>query len=715
MADFVSIRCPHCRVTMKLKSRKPLGKRVPCPRCQEPFVAKALPEPEDEFDDFGFDDDFGGGGGASGFDDLFGAEQAPPLAAAGRPKKKPRKKSGPPPWLQPALIGGGGLLALLLLAGGAFLAVKAFRSGDAADLAAYVPADADFFAVARIDKMRESPMLKELFDNPIAQNGFANDDMRKMGIKSIDDVRTIAIAGSLDAFAGGGAMPFASPEGFVIMIQTNSGMNIGALKRGGERNSHNGTTYYIDKQAVAGTRWAWISPNRKTVVAAPAGTLKKVIDQSKKGKREDLAFVDFEQHVVFAYAPGSGSIVPAEAKGQSAGAPPSLQKIATSVENDVKAGAVGLTFKDGVDVKLQGSCRDSEAAERLKTGLDEAIAEGKNNNLLGPAALFMPADATKLIKDVMESVAVTKDGSSVSLTASIPESATSSLQSLAMGGNPFKGFGGGANAGRNRTPGNFGRPDMQPPEIGSPPATPTGFGPGAAPQSGHGSQFPGPGATPPGIPADMPTGPPGFPGDMPPGSPPGPVAGHQPPGPGSPTRGGATITFQMLGFSGAGDAASAAAQAVRRTPGYATASVQVDDSNQQIVVSNVPGGFINTAPLKAALVRAGFQIGSTSLNTRGSASRPPNVPRSSPARGTRVTAYSIELRAFNGRGDAAAAARQALANVRGIDADRTEVMPDGRQVKIYSEPGQFLSLASATANLRNAGFRPGGFRRISAD
>jgi endogenous inhibitor of DNA gyrase (YacG/DUF329 family) len=56
MPSLISIQCPHCLQTLKLKSRKPLGRKVPCPKCKTPFV---LEEPETEEDDFDAFDDVG--------------------------------------------------------------------------------------------------------------------------------------------------------------------------------------------------------------------------------------------------------------------------------------------------------------------------------------------------------------------------------------------------------------------------------------------------------------------------------------------------------------------------------------------------------------------------------------------------------------------------------------------------------------------------------
>ena len=56
MPSPISIQSPHRLQALKLKIRKPRGRKVPCPKCKTPFV---LEEPETEEDDFDAFDDVG--------------------------------------------------------------------------------------------------------------------------------------------------------------------------------------------------------------------------------------------------------------------------------------------------------------------------------------------------------------------------------------------------------------------------------------------------------------------------------------------------------------------------------------------------------------------------------------------------------------------------------------------------------------------------------
>ncbi|RMF88212.1 MAG: hypothetical protein D6741_19515, partial [Planctomycetota bacterium] len=76
MAETVSIQCPHCDSTLKLRNRSAEGKRVKCPRCAKPFVVR-IPDADDEFafldGDLGaYEEDF-----ASAGEDEFGEAPLP--------------------------------------------------------------------------------------------------------------------------------------------------------------------------------------------------------------------------------------------------------------------------------------------------------------------------------------------------------------------------------------------------------------------------------------------------------------------------------------------------------------------------------------------------------------------------------------------------------------------------------------------------------------
>jgi predicted Zn finger-like uncharacterized protein len=85
MTQSTRIECPHCSTKLNVKNPAVLGKKVRCPKCEEPFLAEA---PRDEWEQ-----DFAEG--PTTIDDGFG-ETLPTnrtLPAAALPAKRPRKPS----------------------------------------------------------------------------------------------------------------------------------------------------------------------------------------------------------------------------------------------------------------------------------------------------------------------------------------------------------------------------------------------------------------------------------------------------------------------------------------------------------------------------------------------------------------------------------------------------------------------------------------------
>ena len=49
MSQAISVKCPQCGASLKVKNEAAAGKRLPCPKCRKPFVVK-IPQADDEPD-----------------------------------------------------------------------------------------------------------------------------------------------------------------------------------------------------------------------------------------------------------------------------------------------------------------------------------------------------------------------------------------------------------------------------------------------------------------------------------------------------------------------------------------------------------------------------------------------------------------------------------------------------------------------------------------
>ena len=114
MPEILETQCPHCSATIKLKSRKALGKQVTCPQCNDSFrVQEKKPagdrddfSAEDNLDDveeFSDDEVIGSASGdrEPGVDDDGSAHGVSPSAGLKSGSKKRRKKKSTG-WRKPA-------------------------------------------------------------------------------------------------------------------------------------------------------------------------------------------------------------------------------------------------------------------------------------------------------------------------------------------------------------------------------------------------------------------------------------------------------------------------------------------------------------------------------------------------------------------------------------------------------------------------------------
>lgn len=121
MSGPVSVKCPHCDVSLKLKDESKLGKQMTCPKCKKPFKAEALDDDEAEFGALAkvsrADD------GDEEEDELPPSRRpaAAPRSGSGKKKSSPSKSSGSN---LPLILGGGGAVALILIGVTVFFFLK---------------------------------------------------------------------------------------------------------------------------------------------------------------------------------------------------------------------------------------------------------------------------------------------------------------------------------------------------------------------------------------------------------------------------------------------------------------------------------------------------------------------------------------------------------------------------------------------------------------
>jgi len=470
MSIAISIQCPHCQVTLKLKNRKAIGKKLPCPKCKQPFVVKPLSEDEDDFvgNVDSFDEDYGepeGNGGNS---------PSPVLGRRSTLKKSKTKssvkRSKSPGWQKPALITGGSLLGIGVLVGLVWLAVGALsgpRIDDRLDLA-YLPPNSEVIVSIRIADFLNAPILKSLVNKPEVQQNI--DEMRKkIGLEPADvesvifgvpgvSERQKQSARQKKELAGGPSIPLPDFDDLpgIIVIRTSKAINKQKLVDYAEKAeeipidkietvSHAGETYYrIPNPGEGGPKSAGVFfPNDNTIVVGPEKDVKSAIERGSKGEtRPDLDFINLDQDFLIAFVPKDRSAFAEQSPIPRDDASEAERNLEQALQEALKGFSFGLTLTDGIDFQLQFDCLDSDWSEQIKTHLDvvlnETLKEGRQKlaetkkELADSEKDTSPVwmELVELAETVIDNVNAEQSKSTVVVRAAVPGSAGSTLAKI---------------------------------------------------------------------------------------------------------------------------------------------------------------------------------------------------------------------------------------------------------------------------------------------
>ncbi len=246
MSTQFAISCPHCAATLKLKNNKFVGKKVPCPKCKQPFVVEQPPEDEERvesLDDYGTDD--------TEDSELDEEVQAPRSrgkskgdAKTGKGKRKKCKNGGG--FASIAKIGGGAVLGLGLLGGIVYLAMSLFSGGNASDSwVKWLPEDSEVVVKVRVADSLSAPLFKPITDHPtlskllnqppLPQNGGANPAaafLQGLGVQPKDvDTVTVGMSDGLATVEANNQGQNRGPQRFVSVIRLKAPLDVSKLEK----------------------------------------------------------------------------------------------------------------------------------------------------------------------------------------------------------------------------------------------------------------------------------------------------------------------------------------------------------------------------------------------------------------------------------------------------------------------------------------------------
>ncbi len=432
-------RCPHCRKTLKLKSKSAFGKQVPCPKCGERFTVKPFkapePEPEDEWEDEGYEE--------AGYEDEYGAP-APKRSSrskSGSKKKKKKRRSGTPAWMVGLGIGAAVVAALGLLVGlGMFLMGGGGGVSNVINLA-WLPADADMFVQAKPKEMWNAPILAPLRDSELMKLAMQNATQQGLPIESSDmDSITLAVVGAGDIYEQRQNL-FGGAVGQPQMVQSADPKLVGVMRLSkqltgddfsslpaAEKRDHNGSEMWVSQQA--GKEVAFHLADATTVLFGEPEQVTSAIDRGPTEERvERIDFINADHQFVFAFAPQR--IMPSQ--DQSLGDSPG-EALANSLNESAKGFSLGLSLTSDVELEARVVCNAADDATNIQRDVESAVKDALAKiDEMGSASPMPFMDFSAFInvgRESVESFKVSRSGDQVTIAGRIPGSISDAIQEL---------------------------------------------------------------------------------------------------------------------------------------------------------------------------------------------------------------------------------------------------------------------------------------------
>ena len=447
-------RCPHCRKTLKLKSKSAFGKQVPCPKCGERFTVKPFkapaPEPEDEWEDdgyeeAGYEDDYGDDYG-DGYEDDYGApapKRSSRSKSGSKKKKKKKRGSGTPAWMVGLGIGGGVVAALGLLVGLVMFLMGGGGGGVSNVInLAWLPADADIFVQVKPKEMWNAPILAPLRNSELMKLAMQNATQQGLPVESSDiDSITLAVVGAGDMYEQrqnlfGGAM--GQPQ----MVEAADPKMVGVMRLSkqlteddfsnlpaAEKRDHNGSELWVSQQG--GKEVAFHLVDATTVLFGEPEQVTSAIDRGPTEERvERIDFINPDHQFVFAFAPQEIRPSRDQSLGDSSG-----EALANSLNESARGFSLGLSLTSDVELEARVVCNAADDATKIQRDVESAVKEALAKlEEMGSASSPMPfMDFSAFInvgRESVESFKVSRSGDQVTVAGRIPGSISDAIQEL---------------------------------------------------------------------------------------------------------------------------------------------------------------------------------------------------------------------------------------------------------------------------------------------
>jgi hypothetical protein len=462
MPSPLTVQCPSCDASLKLKSREYVGKRVACPKCRKPFVVE---EPADEYDDFSALDDF------DSFedhrdDDLDEDEYDRPARSPSRPaarrqpasggsasdrrgparagksggkKRKSRRQSSNLPF-----IIGGAVVGVGVLVGLGFIVAGLLnkQGGGNVQEFSYLPPDTEGLVKIRVADVMNSAWKDQVVDAQQQQTMNmlkSNTGIDFMQIESMSiavaglNLNTLGGAAMGGGGMGGGGFPGAmgalmDPNLKLVMIlRSRTELPIDRIRRSSRVLSHAGETYYMDRGGIPAAMYL---PDDYTIVAGREADVKRVIDQGvTPPPLPQFAFADLNQQVSVAYVPRDRSFLQNLEIPEVPGFP-AAKKLGDAAKTIVGVGFTLDYRSDAAVVQVVVQCGSDADAAQMIAALNELIPQGRMLMDAGAMADPNAAQGVAMAKQILDTLELKPNGAAVVARLSVTRETAAGLKAL---------------------------------------------------------------------------------------------------------------------------------------------------------------------------------------------------------------------------------------------------------------------------------------------
>ncbi|MBI5757589.1 MAG: hypothetical protein HZA46_03615 [Planctomycetales bacterium] len=397
----ITFKCSGCGKAYKVADEK-AGKKMKCPGCQAVVTVPSGPAKKKPGKSGGApalsDDEFDFASMASmeasadvGNEPAFTDDELPPPSDPGsssssrgtkRKGKNSRERSSVLPVL---LIGGAIVLGLSVVGGGGFFAWKLLAAHVLHDPLMYLPDNCQMLVTIKMKEVEDSPLVQKM--------KLANPQINQQLDVSTKEFGSLTKAGIEQLYIATDS--FASQASGVAILRTRDSVPVVELK---ESLGKTGTGPVTDTKVGSytmheqGTK-AYCVADSRTVVFGTGQILRKILERNRKPEipaalQQVMDLTDFNKQVAFAVC-----LPPPTPKSSSPPAAlPGFSLNPFGGDNPLGDGVTGvagsLSVASDMQIQLTAKCKDSAAAQTIKTKIDgllelfKSLPNGQQDNPL---------------------------------------------------------------------------------------------------------------------------------------------------------------------------------------------------------------------------------------------------------------------------------------------------------------------------------------------